>query len=52
VRTLVNDNVEPGYHQVEWNGLNDVGVKVGSGVYFYKFQAEKFLDIKKMLLLK
>jgi len=52
VRTLVYDNVEPGYHEVTWNGLNDTGVQVGSGVYFYRFQAGDFVRTMKMLMLK
>ena len=35
-----------------WNGRNDMGKKVASGVYFYELRAEKFRAIRKMLLLK
>lgn len=58
VATL-SDEVRPaGYYIAEWNGMNNAGGKVGSGVYFYKFEAkatsdnESFARLMKMLLLK
>lgn len=47
VTTLVNSQQPAGYHQVVWNSDN-----VSSGMYFYKIQADKFIETKKMLLLK
>jgi hypothetical protein len=35
-----------------WDGRDDYGLKVASGVYFYALQAGKFLAVKKLLLLK
>ncbi len=49
---LVNQNMKSGYHSVSWNGLNDQGGKVSSGVYYYKLEAGDFSSVKKMLLLK
>jgi subtilisin family serine protease len=43
---------EAGYHQVIWNGRNYNGASVSSGVYFYRMEAEKFRDVKKMVFLK
>jgi hypothetical protein len=51
VRTLVNERREPGRYTVHWNGLNDSGRKVSTGVYFYRMQARNFAATKKMLLL-
>jgi subtilisin-like proprotein convertase family protein len=45
--TLVNRNMEAGTHVVEWNAS-----QFSSGVYFVKLEAEKFSDIKKMILVK
>ena len=52
VRTLVNDKKEPGYYEVEWNGLNDHDVQVATGLYIYRIKAADFVSSKKMLLLK
>jgi hypothetical protein len=47
VRTLVNDNLEAGEHQVTF----DAGA-IASGVYFYRISAGDFTDTRKMVLLK
>jgi hypothetical protein len=52
VRTLVNERQRADIYQVSWDGANDAGVRVASGVYFYKLVAGKFTQTKKMLLLK
>jgi hypothetical protein len=52
VRTLVNSPMNPGRYISEWNGKNDLGNPVGSGVYFYQIRQKGFSDTKKMLLLK
>jgi hypothetical protein len=43
---------EAGYHAVIWDGRNDGGVKVASGVYFLRMQAGKFVKTRKMLLIE
>jgi len=52
VRTLASGVFEPGRHAVEWDGVNDSGNRVGSGVYFYRLVQKGFADTKKMVLLK
>jgi hypothetical protein len=53
VRTLVNDVQTPdAVRPVTWNGLNDSGQPVASGVYFYKLVTNNFSQTKKMVLLK
>lgn len=52
VRTVVNKNMEAGSHQVVWNGLDDLGNQVASGVYFYRIQAGEFIAVNKMMLLR
>jgi hypothetical protein len=52
IRTLMNEEKSPGYYKVNWNGDNDFGNTVNSGIYFIKISADKFSDIKKMTLLK
>jgi hypothetical protein len=52
VRTLVSGDVTSGKHEVEWNGRNDHGEMVGSGMYFYRMVQPNYKATKKMLLLK
>lgn len=52
VRTLVNENRSAGTHTVRWDGSNNQGIKVGSGVYVYTIRAGKFLQSKKMTFMK
>jgi len=37
---------------VTWNGTDDSGKPVSSGIYFYKMEAEKYQETKKMILMK
>lgn len=52
VRTLIDDRYPAAHHQVSWNGTNDRGQQVGSGVYFYRMIADDYSSIRKMILLK
>ncbi|MFQ6007537.1 MAG: FlgD immunoglobulin-like domain containing protein [Candidatus Zixiibacteriota bacterium] len=52
VRTLVNEIGSAGRHVVSWDGRNDKGELVASGVYFYQFVADDFYVNHKMLLIK
>jgi hypothetical protein len=52
IAVLLNDIVPAGYHQYEWNGLNSSGNKVSSGIYIYRLETEKFVDVKKMMMIK
>jgi len=53
IRTLVDEQLSPGYKQVMWDGSNQRGETVASGVYFYKLKVgERFSEVKKMLLLR
>ena len=50
--TLVNKPKEAGTHQVIWNGQDDHGNSVASGVYIYRLQAGEFVPSRKMLFMK
>jgi hypothetical protein len=52
VKTLVSGVKEAGYHTVEWNGINNAGQPVDSGVYFYTIVAGDYTSTKRMVLLK
>ncbi len=52
VTTLVDGVVEPGRHAAVWNGTNDAGESVGSGVYFCTMETPDFRGSHKMMLLK
>lgn len=52
IATLINGNVTAGSHTRVWNGKDNAGNQVASGVYFYKLTAEKFSATEKMILMK
>jgi len=52
VRTLLDKEVEAGYHMVEWDGLNDAGNQIASGVYLYRFEAGDYRRTIKMIMMK
>jgi len=52
VRVLVDDRIEAGYHTVTWDGRDDRGNEVSSGVYFCRMEAEGHEASAKMVLLK
>lgn len=52
VRTLVDGNYPEGRHSVEWDGTDDWGHQVVSGVYVYQLKTNACFDTKKLLLLK
>ncbi|PID28850.1 MAG: hypothetical protein CSB55_03115 [Candidatus Cloacimonadota bacterium] len=53
VRTSINKKLEKGYHKVLWNGKNEAGNFVGSGVYLYRLKVNgKTEAVKKCLMLK
>lgn len=52
VRTLLEEEEQPGRHRVIWDGRSDSGQEVASGVYFYRIQAGDFTEAKRMVLLR
>jgi hypothetical protein len=52
VKTLLDQKETAGYKKVIWDGKNEKGRAVSSGIYFYRMETEKFAQTKKMLLLK
>ncbi len=52
VKTLVNDYMSAGTHTITWDGTNENGNVVSSGIYFYKVVAGNIVTTKKMILMK
>lgn len=53
IKTILNEKHEPGNYSLKWNGVDEAGNSVSSGIYFYKLSLDgKSQKIKKMMLLK
>jgi hypothetical protein len=52
VRTLVDQSMEAGFHNVVWDGADEYGRRAASGLYVYRMTANNFNHIRKMMLLK
>jgi len=52
VKELVNSDLAPGAHMIHWNGRNDGGELVTSGIYLYRLRADDETYMRKMTLVK
>ncbi len=52
VRTLVDEKQKAGYHAKHWDGKNERGAPMASGVYFYRMQTPEFSKVRKMTFLR
>ena len=52
IKTLVDDIYPAGSHSIVWNGTDDGGYSVSSGVYLYKMTADDYVGAGKMVLMK
>ncbi len=52
VRTLVRQNLKAGAHTTLWNGRNEQGLPLSSGLYLYRIKVNDFTDVRKMQLMK
>jgi len=52
VRSLVSGSLGPGRHMAVWNGLDESGSTVSSGVYFYRLKMGEQVIAKRMVMAK
>ena len=52
IRTLVNSNLIAATYTVQWNGLDDAGQQVPSGIYFYVLRGRDVNLTRKMILMR
>ena len=52
VRTLVNKPQQAGYYTISWNGMDERGAKVASGLYLYFMKTKNFVKTRKMLYVR
>ena len=52
IATLLSGVQEAGYKTVEWNGVNEHGLTVPSGMYFVRMTSEQFSAVRKVMMLK
>lgn len=52
VRVLLDKEISQGEHKLEWNGKDEEGNELCSGIYFYRLEASDYSETKKMVLIK
>ncbi len=52
IRNLIDNVIPAGENLIIWDGKNNVGQLVSSGIYFIRLQSGDFIDIKRMMFIK
>ena len=52
IRTLINEYKAKGNYSVIWDGRDNAGRLVSSGIYLYRLQAGSFIQTRKMIFMK
>jgi hypothetical protein len=52
VRSLLDNTMHAGKHELSWDGRNNQGVSVSAGVYYYTIKSTQFTRTKKMILIR
>ncbi|MFO7914069.1 MAG: FlgD immunoglobulin-like domain containing protein [Candidatus Krumholzibacteriales bacterium] len=52
VRTLASGRMSPGAHSISWDGCNEGGARVSSGIYFYRIVSGNWSESRKMVIIR
>ena len=52
IKSYTQEHYSPGYYQVSWDGCDDNGRNVASGIYLYRLTTGNYTSVKKMVLAK
>ena len=52
VKRLLQGSMPEGYREIAWDGTDEAGRPASSGLYLYRLRTEKFIQAKKMILLR
>ncbi len=52
VKVVYNGKIDPGNFEIKWDGLNENGLSVPSGIYFANLRTNEATNIIKMMILK
>lgn len=52
IRALVNEDLTPGSYEMQWDGRNEAGVAMPSGVYFYRLHSGARSSTRRMILIR
>ena len=52
IKMLVDERKSAGDYKVTWDGTDDAGKEVGSGVYFYRIKAGEYREVRKMVVVR
>ena len=52
IKTLVDEKLESGKYGVVWDGKNEIGLNVASGLYFYRLDSPAYVKTVKMILIR
>ena len=52
IKSLINSELEPGYINVNWDGVNDAGNTISSGIYFVILEKDNERFISKITMMK
>jgi hypothetical protein len=52
VRVLVDESLDAGPHAASWDGQNDGGTEVGSGIYYYRLEAGEFSESRALVKIR